>query len=209
MPSMVIGIVWSFISRIRLKVLLIIAGFGVAFGTLRFLNGLGYPILDSLKSFCLFGLQLLLGLTLLITYYSTEFSDKVGFPTRMYVLPTRTSLLVSAQMLSGILTGILIYLVVTMLGWALLGIRWPVLGPSLFLAIFLAWNMTIMWFAPGLSIVKVLPSVLIWLVLLVWLGKRFGIDRMPMTVINCIKLNPAFLRMVFTSNFRCSGNKQF
>ena len=132
MPPMVIGIVWSFIKRNRLKVLLIIVGFSVAFGTLRFLNELGYPVPDSLKSFCLFGLQLLLGLTLLITYYSTEFSKKVGFPARMYVLPARTSLLVSAQMLSGVLTGIVIYLAIVVMGWTLLGVRWPVLGPSLF-----------------------------------------------------------------------------
>lgn len=176
---MVIQIVWSFLRRIRLKLLFIILGCGVGFGILRFLNGLGYPTPDSLKAFCLFGLQVLLGLTMLITYYSTEFSKKVGFPTYMYVLPARTSLLVSAQMLSGILTGILIYLAVTGMAWALLGIKWPLLGPSFFLAVFLAWNMTIAWSAPGLSIVKALPAVLIWVVLLVWIGKRFGIDSMP------------------------------
>jgi len=180
MPTMVIQIVWSFIRRIRLKLLLIILGCGVAFGVLRFLNGLGYPIPDSPKSFCFFGLQLLLGLTLFITYYSTEFSKKVGFPTRMYVLPARTYLLVSAQMLSGILTGLLIYFAVATMAWMLLEMKWPLFGPSFFLAVFLAWNMTIAWSAPGLSIVKALPAVLIWAVLLVWIGKRFGIDSMPM-----------------------------
>jgi len=104
MSSMVIQIVLSFMCRIRIKLLLIIAGCGVAFGTMSFLKGLGYPTPDSSKAFCLFGLQLLLGLTWLITYYSAEFSSKMGFPTYMYVLPARTSILVSAQMLSGILT---------------------------------------------------------------------------------------------------------
>lgn len=180
MPTIVIQIVWSFIHRIRLKLLLIILGCGVAFSVLRFLSGLGYPIPDSLKFFCPFGLQLLLGLTLFITYYTTEFSKKVGFPSRMYVLPAKTSLLVSAQMLSGILAGILIYLVVAGMARTILGAKWPLLGPSFFLAIFLAWNMTIAWSAPGLSIVKTLPAVLIWATLLVWIGKRFGIDSMPM-----------------------------
>jgi hypothetical protein len=179
MPSIVIQIVWSFIRRIRLKLLFIILGCGVGFGTLRFLNGLGYPIPESLKAFCLFGLEVLLVLTLFITYYTTEFSKKVGFPSRMYVLPARTSLLVSAQMLSGILMGILIYLFVAGMAWALLGIKWPLFGPSFFLAVFLAWNMTIAWSAPGLSIVKAVPAVLIWATLLVWVGNRFGIDSMP------------------------------
>jgi len=180
MPSMVIQIVLSFMCRIRIKLLLIIVGCGVTFGIMSFLKGLGYPTPDSLMAFCFFSHQLLLGLTLLITYYSAEFSSKVGFPTYMYALPVRTSILVSAQMLSGILTGILIYLAVAGMAWTLLGIKWPLLGPSFFLAIFLAWNMTIVWFAPGLYVVKAVPAVLIWATLLVWIGKRFGIDSMPM-----------------------------
>jgi hypothetical protein len=180
MPSMVIQIVWSLIRRIRIKLLLIILGCGVAFGIMSFLKGLGYPTPDSLKTFCLFGLQLLLGLTWLITYYSAESSSKVGFPAYMYVLPARTSILVSAQMLSGILTGILIYLAIAGMAWTLLGIKWPLLGPLFFLTIFLAWNMAIVWSFPGLSVVKAVPSILIWAMLLVWIGKRFGIDRMPM-----------------------------
>lgn len=180
MPSMVIQIVWSFIHRIQMKVLFIIMACGVGFGILSFVKGLGYPTPDPLKAYCLFNLQLLLGLTLLITYYGAEFSGRVGFPTRMYVLPISTSLLVSAQMLSGILTGILIYLAVAGMSWTLLGTKWPLLGPSFFLAIFLAWNMTIVWSAPGLSVVKAVPSILIWATLLVWVGKRFGIDNLPM-----------------------------
>lgn len=187
MLSMVIQIVWSFIRRIRIKLLLIILGCGVAFGIMSFLKGLGYPIPDSLKAFCLFGLQLLLGLTWLITYYSSEFSSKVGFPTYMYVLPARTSILVSAQMLSGILTGIFVYLAIAGMAWTLLGIKWQLFGPSFFLAVFLAWNMTIVWSFPGLSVVKAVPSILIWATLLVWIGKRYGIDSMPM--------NPARMRM--------------
>ncbi|MFC1793192.1 hypothetical protein ACFL3Q_06355 [Planctomycetota bacterium] len=179
MFSMVIQIVWSFIHRIRIKMLLIIVGCGVAFGILSFLKGLGYPTPDSLKAFCIFGLQLLLGLTWFITYYSAEFSSKVGFPTYMYVLPTRTSILVSAQMLSGILTGMLIYFTVAGMAWILLGIKWPLLGPLFFLTIFLAWNMAIVWSAPGLSVVKAVPAIVIWGTLLVWIGRRYGIDSMP------------------------------
>ncbi len=178
-PSMVIQIVWSFIHHIRMKVLFIILACGIGFGVLRFLRGLGYPTPELLKGFCLFGLQLLLVLTYLVTYYSAEFSSRAGFPTRMYVLPIRTSLLVSAQMLSGILTGIFIYLAVAGMAWTLLGIRWPLLGPSFFLAVFLAWNMTIVWSAPGLFVVKVFPAILIWAALLMWIGKRYGIDSMP------------------------------
>jgi len=87
MSSMVIQIVLSFMCRIRIKLLLIIVGCGVAFGTMSFLKGLGYPTPDSSKAFCLFGLQLLLGLTWLITYYSAEFSSKMGFPTGKDVDP--------------------------------------------------------------------------------------------------------------------------
>lgn len=187
MPSMAIRIVLSFIQRIRIKLLLIAVGCGVGFGILSFLKGLGYPMPDPLMAYCLFGLQLLLGLTLLITYYSAEFSSKVGFPTHMYVLPARTSILVSAQMLSGVLTGIFIHLAVAGMAWTLLGTKWPLLGPSFFLAIFLAWNMAIVWSAPGLSVVKAVPAILIWATLLGWIGKRYGIDSMPM--------NPAKIKM--------------
>ena len=43
----------------------------------------------------------------------------------------------------------------------------------------LAVNMTFFWFGPELSIEKVLPAILIWAALLWWIGKRYGIDSMP------------------------------
>ena len=180
MFSMVIQIALDFTRRVWLKSLLIVLACGVSFAITRLFGALGYQRPDPLAILGLFSLQLLLVLTMLIIYYATEFTPTVGFPTRMYALPARTSLLVSAQMGSGILVGVLVYLAVAGLAWIVLGVRWPLLGPSFFLAIFLAWNMAIMWSAPGLSVVKAPPAMLIWAALLVWAGRRYGIDSLPM-----------------------------
>ena len=177
---MAIQIALSFVRRIWIKALLIVLACGASFGLMRFLEGLGYETPAPLMVLGLFSLQLLLVLTLLITYYTTDFAPTVGFPSRMYVLPARTSLLVSAQMVSGTLAAILVYLGVAAMAWIALGVRWPLLGPSFFLAIFLAWNMAIMWSAPGLSVAKAPPAMLIWAALLVWVGRRYGIDSLPM-----------------------------
>ncbi|MCP4611862.1 MAG: hypothetical protein GY845_24430 [Planctomycetes bacterium] len=131
---------------------------------------------DPLKAHCMFVGSLITVLTMFIIAERFECSE---FPKRMYVLPAKTSLLVLAQMLSGILTGILVYLAVAGMAWIILRVRWPFLGPSFFIAIFLAWNMAIMWFAPGLFFIKILPSLLIWGTLLVCIGKRYGIDSIP------------------------------
>lgn len=179
MFSMVIQIALSFIRRVRIKSLLIILGCGVSFALMRFLEKLGYQSPAPLAVLGIFSFQLLLVLTILIIYYTTEFSPTVGFPARMYVLPARTPLLVWAQMSSGTLVGILVYLAVAAMAWIVLGARWPLLGPSFFLAVFLAWNMAIMWSAPGLSIAKALPAMLIWGALLAWVARRYGIDSLP------------------------------
>jgi hypothetical protein len=179
MLSMAIQIALSLLRRVWIKSLLIVLACSASFGLMRFLAGLGYKTPAPLTILVLFSLQLLLALTMLIVYYTTEFTPTVGFPSRMYVLPAKTSLLVSAQMLSGTLAGVLVYLAVAAVAWIILGAKWPLLGPSFFLAIFLAWNMVIMWCAPGLSIAKAPPAILIWAVLLVWVGRRYGIDTVP------------------------------
>ncbi|UCD50925.1 MAG: hypothetical protein JSW27_25795 [Phycisphaerales bacterium] len=180
MLSMAIQIAATFVRRVWVKSLLIILACNVSFALMRFLGELGYEMPAPLMVLGLFSFQLLLALTMLIIYYTSEFSPTVGFPTRMYILPAKTSLLVSAQMVSGTLAGVLIYLVTAAGAWIILGARWPLLGPSFFLAIFLAWNMAIMWCAPGLSITKAPPAMLIWGALLVWVGRRYGIDSLPM-----------------------------
>ncbi len=177
---MAVQIALDFMRRVWLKSLLIVLTCGVSFALMRFFEALGYPTPASLAVLGLFSLQLLLVLTLLVIYYTTEFAPTVGFPSRMYVLPAKTSLLISAQMVSGTFVGILVYLGVAAMAWIVLGVRWPLLGPSFFLAIFLAWNMAIMWSAPGLSVAKAPPAMLIWAVLLVWVGRRYGIDSLPM-----------------------------
>jgi hypothetical protein len=176
---MVVQIALSFLRRTWIPSLLIILACGVSFALMRFLDGLGYKMPDPRALLGLLSFQLLLALTILILYYTTEFAPTVGFPARMYVLPARTSLLVSAQMWSGIVAGILVYQAVAAVAWIVLGAKWPLLGPSFFLAVFLAWNMAIMWSAPGLSIVKAPPAMLIWAGLLAWVAKRYGIDSLP------------------------------
>ena len=178
MVSMASQILLCFARRARMKSLLAILACGVAFCILRFLEGMGYGIPDTTKIHCLFGLQLLLGLTILIMAAGIERSNS-GFPSRMFVLPAMTRFLVFAQMLSGMLLGVLVYLAVAGMAWTILGAKWPLLGPSFFVAVFLASNMAILWFGPELSIVKAPPAILIWAALLVWLGKRYGIDSMP------------------------------
>ncbi len=179
MFSMTAQIILCFARRIWIKLFWVILGCSAVFCALRFLKEMEYGISDPLNLHCLIGIQILFGLTFLILATGIERSN-TGFPNRMFVLPANTAFLVFAQMLSGMLAGDVHIRGHSGNGvdnpWNAMAVPWAFI---IHCAIPGGEYDVLLVLGPELSIEKVLPAILIWAALLWWIGKRYGIDSMP------------------------------
>ncbi|TKJ36525.1 MAG: hypothetical protein CEE38_11985 [Planctomycetes bacterium B3_Pla] len=108
---------------------------------------------------------------------STQFhrkSTRLGFPSHLYVKPTRTWVLVGWQMLLPAVTIVVLYLVSVGCARILLGIVWPLLGPMLLLATAVACTQAIIWSMVGFQVLRFGICLLVLQALHVWQFSLYG-----------------------------------
>jgi hypothetical protein len=105
---------------------------------------------------------IVLPLALLLTLFGFHFTEgqrKGGFgsfPTRLFILPVSTAILVGLPMLYGAVSVLLVYVALCRFVFAPLGIMFPLLWPALYLVASLAVFQTIVWTIPERRYLKLL-----------------------------------------------------
>ena len=101
-------------------------------------------------------------------------NNRLGFPAHLYLKPTRTWVLVGWQMLLPAVTVALLYLVSVGCARLLLGITWPILGPTLLLAAAVACTQAVFWSMVGFQVLRFGICLLVLTVLNMWQFTRYG-----------------------------------
>jgi len=109
----------------------------------------------------------------------TNKQQGIGFPTGLYTEPIPTWFLVTWHMLLGVCFAVLVYVTTALIIYLHSGDVWPLLGPSLFLALVVTWMQALIWFCAGMPSVHTVMGGILILLFVHGFNQCFGVSTFP------------------------------
>lgn len=103
----------------------------------------------------------------------------IGFPSGLYTEPVPTWFLVAWHMLLGVCFAVLVYCTTALIIYLRSGDVWPLLGPSLFLALVVTWMQALVWFCAGIPSTHTVLAGVLMLVFVHGFNQCFGVSTFP------------------------------
>ncbi len=114
----------------------------------------------------------------IIKSHFNDDSTRLGFPESLYLTPVATFVLVGWRMFLVIATGAIVHATTVGILFILLGLRWPLLGPILFLSMVLCVSLTLVWLTVNIRYVQTILGCILALGILSLYNTIFRVDNL-------------------------------